>query len=102
MKVKSVVALLIAAVMVLGLAATVFANVNQPWGRNQCENRETCPIGGGLMFNEDGTRLTLAELEARLDELVAAGTITVAERVSFLDRFIFCDGEGLRNCSRNQ
>ena len=104
---KSMVTLIVVAVMVLGLGSAAMASTTvQPpaaeWSR--------CVGGGmmnGLMWDDDGTFMSREAFEARLDELIASGLISETDGAFFLEKYDFCatygaGATGVRGvCGRN-
>ena len=107
---KFITALMMVSVMAMGASAVVMANTAQrtetAWAWACCTNREAGTMGR-LMWNEDGTFMSREAFEARLDEMIALGSILESDRAFFLERFDFCStyragATGARGaCGRN-
>ena len=101
-------ALMVVAVVAIGVSTTAMANTTQ----NSNFTRVCCASRGRgtmyrLMWNEDGTLMSREAFEARVDELIASGSILESDRALFLERFDFCatNGSGTTGsrgaCGRN-
>ena len=105
---KLITTLMMVSVMAMGTSTVAMANTAQSteftWAC--CANRGTGTMGR-FMWNEDGTFMSREAFEARLDEMIASGSILESGRAFFLERFDFCStygagATGMRGtCGRN-
>jgi len=95
--IKRLAALAVLGIMVFGMGTVVMAQP-QGFGGGRCAgigaNNGLRLNGNGLMWAEDGTFLSRAAFEARLDALIAQGLISATDREALLSQYDWCVANG--------